>query len=143
MIPTWLFPFTSCLEIKTPFPDRKTVLDFQTYPGLEILQKAGATINQLQKCQIGFELFKECEQYEFKDYTNELTDGCVKILETKKAVPQHFSVFFGTAAYLIRHDRLKTKEILALADFQAGLIKNNQDPAQVQKATWQNYVANK
>ena len=142
MIPTWSSPSTSCVETQTSFPNRNTVLDFQTYPGLQILKDAGATINQLQKCQTGFELFKECKKHGFKDYTNELTDSCIKILETGKAIPQHFSVFFGTTAYLIRHELLKKdEEIIILANFQAGLIKNNQNPAQVQSATWQNYVA--
>ena len=123
------------------FPNGKNTLDFKKYPALVQLEDLGATKEQLQACQRGFILFKGFEKFGFPDYSNELTDGCIEILETDRAIPQDFSVFFGTAAYLIRHDLLEDCEIADLARWQASLIRNNINPKQVQDATWKRYVA--
>ncbi|MBI3591072.1 MAG: hypothetical protein HY094_06845 [Candidatus Melainabacteria bacterium] len=117
-----------------------TVLDFQQYPQLQTLKNLGASDKQLEKCQLGFDLFKQFERFGWKDYSEKLTDGCFQIIETRKALPQHLSVLFGTAGYLIRYNLLKENEISDLAKWQASLIKNNLNPRQVQRATWNEYV---
>ena len=114
-------------------------LSFQEYPQLETLRDHGATVPQLQKCQKGFELFKKFEESGFPSYTNKLIEGCIKILETKKADPQHFSVFFGLTGCLIRHKGLTSDEIVPFADFQADLIRKNYPPSQVRFVIEQKY----
>ena len=149
MIPPWIwfapisfFGGNDTLISFQSFPNEKRIeLDFKKYPGLEKLDGFGATKEQLQACQKGFTLFKGLEKFGFPDYTNGLTEGCVEILKTNKAVPQDFSVFFGTTAYLLRHNLLEDCEIADLARWQANLIRNNTNPKQVQDATWKRYAA--
>lgn len=148
MIPPWIWfapvSFFGGNNTALPIPNfsngKSTSLDFKKYLGLVQLEDSGATKEQLQTCQKGFALFKALEKFGFSDYTNELTEGCVEILEIDTAIPQDFSVFFGTAAYLIRHNLLEDCEITDLARWQASLIRNNLNPKQVQDATWKRYV---
>ena len=149
MILYWLFPppvsffggNDRALYFRNSRHRENASLDLKKYTGLERLKDCGAEKEQLKACHKGFALFEGLKKFGFPDYTDERTTGCIEILETGTAIPKDFSVFFGTAAYLIRHGILNDCEITDLARWQASLIRNNSTPKEVQDATWKRYVA--
>lgn len=133
--------FTNCFIGNPGIYNPPKNLDFKIYPQLQILKDAGANNEQLLECEKGFYLFNEFKLRGWKDCTKELTEGCLEILNTKKAEPQHFTVFFGMAAYFLRKGQMRFEEISELAKYEASLISRfHHSPKHVQGILQRNFL---